>query len=232
MKRLALFAFVLLGACASSGEDYPVTTQGGGVAGGGSSPSTLTGRVCLVNDARSLSTCADTGAAGLNVAIGNATATTAANGEFVMNTPSGANTSTISVTGTGIVPSNQALTANAQIPVISQQLFDQMVAATGITTTAGTGSIMATVVRGGEPVSGVTAVATPSPAFGPFFDGTSPTAWTLDPTGTMGVVWFPGAAVNAPVNVTFTDPSSQTETTVGGVQVVDGGVTFVEGVLP
>ena len=232
MNRLALFACGLLAACASSGEDYPVATQGGGGGGGGSSPATLTGRVCLVNDARSLSTCSDTGAGGLTVAIGGTTATTNANGEFVMNTPSGANASTISVTGTGIVSSNQALTANAQIPVISQQLFDQMTLATGITPTPGSGSIMATVVRGGEPVNGVTAVATPSPAFGPFYDGTSPTAWTLNPTGTMGVVWFPGAAVNMPVNVTFTDPARQTETTVGGVQVVDGGVTFVEGVLP
>jgi hypothetical protein len=231
MKRLALFAFGALAACATSGEDYPVTTQGGG-GGGGGAPATLVGRVCLVNDARSLSTCSDTGAGGLMVAIGNTTATTNANGEFVMDTPTAGNTSTISVTGTGIVPSTQALTANAQIPVITQQLFDQMVAATGITTTAGTGSIMATVVRGGEPVNGVTATATPSPAFGPFYDGTSPTAWTLNPTGTMGVVWFPGAAVNMPVNVTFNDPARQTETTVGGVQVIDGGVTFVEGVLP
>ena len=230
MKRLAFFC-VALAACATSGEDYPVTTQGGG-GGGGASPGTLIGRVCLVNDPRSLSTCSDTGAGGLTVAIGGTTATTTANGEFVMNTPTAGNTSMISVTGTGIVPSTQALTANAQIPVINQQLFDQMVAATGITTTAGTGSIMATVVRGREPVAGVTATATPSPAFGPFFDGTSPTAWTLNPTGTMGVVWFPGAAVNMPVNVTFTDPATQTETTVGGVQVIDGGVTFVEGVLP
>ncbi|MBV8757821.1 MAG: hypothetical protein JO257_11110 [Deltaproteobacteria bacterium] len=233
MKCLAFFTFGALAACASSGSDYPVTTQGGaaGTSGGASTP-TLAGRVCLVNDPRNLGTCATTGAGGLTVSIGNGTATTTDNGSFVMNTPSSGNTSRISVSGNGIIASNQALTANAQIPVIQQGLFDQMMAQNGITTTAGSGSIIATVVRGGEPVSGVTATATPSPAFGPFYDGTTPTAWTLDPTGQTGVVWFPGAATNAPVNVTFTDPATQGETTVGGVQVVDGGVTFVEGVLP
>lgn len=232
MKRLALFAFGALAACATSGEDYPVTTQGGGAAGGGASTPTIAGRVCLVTDARNLTSCATTGAGGLNVSIGSGTATTLDDGSFVMNTPTSGNTSMISVSGNGIVASNQALTANAQIPVIQQALFDQMMAQNGITTTDGSGSIMATVVRGGKPVGGVTATATPSPAFGPFYDGTSPTAWTLNPTGTMGVVWFPGAAVNMPVNVTFTDPATQGETTVGGVQVIDGGVTFVEGVLP
>ncbi len=231
MKRLAMFGLGALAACASSGSDYPVTTQGGGGGGGASTP-TIAGRVCLVTDARNLTSCAPTGAGGLDVAIGSGTATTLDDGSFVMNTPTSGNTSLISVSGNGIIPSNQALTANAQIPVIEQALFDQMMAQNGITTTAGSGSIMATVVRGGKPVTGVTATATPSPAFGPFYDGTSPTAWTLNPTGTMGVVWFPGAAVNMPVDVTFADPATQTETTVGGVQVVDGGVTFVEGVLP
>src|SRR3569623_215556 len=156
MKRLACLC-VALGACATSGEDYPVITQGGG-GGGGGSPATLIGRVCLVDGARNLSTCSAAGAAGLTVSIGGNLATTTANGEFVMNTPA-ANASTISVTGTGIVPSTQALTTNAQIPVINQELFDQMVAATGITTTAGTGSIMATVVRGHAPLAGRAAPA-------------------------------------------------------------------------
>lgn len=231
MKCLAFLAFGALAACASSGEDYPITTQGGG-GGGTSTAATIAGRVCLVNDVRNLTTCADTGAGGLTVSIGNGTATTNANGEFVMNTPTSGNTSLVSVTGNGILTSNQTLTANAQIPVIQQALFDQMMAQNGITTTAGSGSIIANVVRGGEPVSGVVATATPSPAFGPFYDGTSPTAWTLNPTGQTGVVWFPGAATTMPVNVTFTDPATQSETTVGGVQVIDGGVTFVEGVLP
>jgi len=138
----------------------------------------------------------------------------------------------VSVTGSGIVPATTQLNANAQIPVINQALFDMMVLQTGIVTTHGSGSILATISRRGEPVANITAVATPAPAFGPFFDGTTPTGFTVNPTGAQGVVFFSGAPVNTPVSVTFTDPATQTETTVGGVQVIDGGITFVEGNLP
>ena len=54
----------------------------------------------------------------------------------------------------------------------------------------------------------------------------------MTPTGTQGVVFFSGAPTTVPVNVTFIDPQSHTETTVGGVQVIDGGITFVEANLP
>lgn len=229
---LALLALAACGVNSDPDNDFPVVPQGGGTAGGGTSSRTITGRVCLVTDPRFLAACATTGAAGLTVSIGNSTATTIANGTFVMPQPTAGITSTVSVTGSGIVPSTTPLTASAQIPVINQALFDMMVLQTGITTTNGSGSILATVSRRGEPVPNITAVATPAPAFGPFFDGTTPTGFTVNPTGTQGVVFFSGAPVTAPVNVTFTDPESQTETTVGGVQVIDGGITFVEANLP
>jgi len=234
MKRLVLAAFVLLGACINSDpdNDFPVVPQGGGTGGGGTSAPAIRGRVCLVTDPRFLATCATTGAAGLSVSIGNSSATTIANGTFVMPQPTAGITSMVSVTGSGIVPSTTPLNAAAQIPVINQALFDMMVLQTGIITTHGSGSILASITRGGEPVPNITAVATPTPAFGPFFDGTTPTGFTVNPTGTQGVVFFSGAATTAPVNVTFTDPLSQTETTVGGVQVIDGGITFVEANLP
>jgi hypothetical protein len=238
MKSLRGIAYgacsaLALAACANDGPDFPVTTQGGGGAGGGGTATpVIRGRVCLISDPRFLATCATTGAGGLTVTIGNGTATTIDNGTFVMNMPTSGATSTISATGTGIVPAITPFTTTATIPVINQALFDQMVLATGITTSAGTGSILATVVRNGEPVPNVNATATPAPAFGPFFDGTTPTGFTLNPTGAQGVVFFSGAATNAPVNVTFTDSATQAETTVGGVQVIDGGITFVEGILP
>jgi hypothetical protein len=78
----------------------------------------------------------------------------------------------------------------------------------------------------------VTATSTPSPAFGPFFDGTTPTAFTLNGTGAEGVAFFAGFNSGTPVNLTFNDLATSTETTVGGVQVINGGITFVEGILP
>jgi len=238
MKSLRGFAFgaccaLALAACASDGPDFPITTQGGGpTGGGGTATPALRGRVCLINDPRFLAACATTGAGGITVAIGNSTATTTDNGAFVMNTPTFGNTSTITAIGAGVVPSTTPLTASATIPVINQALFDQMVLSTGITTSAGTGSILASVVRNGEPVANINATATPAPAFGPFFDGMTPAGFTVNPTGAQGVVFFSGATPNTPTNVTFTDAATQTETTVGGVQVIDGGITFVEGILP
>ena len=229
---LALLVFAACGVNSDADNDFPVVPQGGGSTGGGTSSQTIRGRVCLVTDPRFLATCATTGADGLLVSIGNSTATTIANGTFVMPQPTAGMTSMVSVTGSGIVPATTQLNANAQIPVINQALFDMMVLQTGIVTTHGSGSILATISRRGEPVANITAVATPAPAFGPFFDGTTPTGFTVNPTGAQGVVFFSGAPVNTPVSVTFTDPATQTETTVGGVQVIDGGITFVEGNLP
>lgn len=117
--------------------------------------------------------------------------------------------------------------------MLSQDLFTQIAAANGINLTrmTGTSSIIASVTRGGVLVSGVQVAATPAPAFGPFFDGTSPTGFTLGGTGVQGISLLSGFR-NGPVNLTFRDPAVGSETTVGGVQVIDGGVTFVEGNLP
>ncbi len=234
MRCLAL---VMLAACTDSGPDFPVTTQGGAPPGGAVTvPTVIIGRVCVLTDPRLLTSCITTGAQNLTVTVGNQVATTGPSGGFVVNAPSDTTTPniirTVTVTGTGIIPSSQVVTPNLLVPVLNENLFSQVLAANGIVLTPGSGSIIASVTRGGIPVQGVTAISTPSPAFGPFFDGTSPTAFTLNGTGAQGVALFAGFAPNVPVNVTFTDAARSSETTVGGVQVINGGITFVEGVLP
>src|SRR5439155_23325931 len=108
-------------------------------------------------------------------------------------------------------------------------LFGRILTANGIVLTQGSGSIVGTVTRGGQPATGITVTATPSPAFGPFFDGSTPTAWTLDATGLRGVVLLPGITTG-PANLTFSDLASSGETLVAGVPVVEGGVTFLNDV--
>jgi hypothetical protein len=44
-------------------------------------------------------------------------------------------------------------------------------------------------------------------------------------------VFFPGATTVGPTTLGFTDSARQ-ESTVGGVQVFDGGVTFVSSPIP
>jgi len=234
-----LIAIALACACTEQ-NNLPVTTGGGGgppqsgsaVFGGAPGGVLLvTGRVCVLADPRVFGVCAPTGAGGLLVQLGNSSAITGGTGSFSMPAPTGTNLN-FTVSGPSIVTSSQPLTAANTIPVLTQDLFGQVLAANGITLTQGSGSILASIVdRGGNPVSGVTATSTPSPAFGPFFDGTTPTAFTLDATGARGVVLFPGVNVG-PASLTFSDLATSGETTIDGVQVVDGGVTFVDTVLP
>jgi hypothetical protein len=237
MKILVYALVACIAGCTSDRDDLPVVVGGGG--GSLVAPGTavthgglpiLIGRVCLIADPRVLDGCAVTGAGGFVVALGTSSAVTTSDGTFQIVQPV-TPVPAFSVTGVGIVPATQPVAVVNTIPVMTADLFGQVLAANGITLTQGSGTILASVVdRGGNPVTGATATSTPSPAFGPFFDGTTPTAWTLNGTGARGVVLFPGV-VAGPATATF-DLGSSGESTVDGIQVVDGGITIVDAVLP
>lgn len=245
MRRFAFVLAVLVAGCVNDDTDFPVTTQGGPAPNGSSAgTATITGHVCVVTDPRFLTQCVTTNVDQLTVTLTTpttsgtvtTTTTTATDGTFVIHTPvvtAATGPTVFTITGPNVVTSSQLLRPTVNIPVITTDLFNQIASANGIalTETTGTGSIIATVTRGGVPVSGVQVAATPTSAFGPFFDGTSPTGFTLNGTGVQGVSLLSGFHVG-PVNLTFTDPALASETTVGGVQVINGGITFVEGNLP
>lgn len=241
MRTLALIA-VLAGCSTQADDDYPIRPGGGlsppvvtgGGTGGGTGSGTdsdmMSGRVCVVADARDLSACSTSAASGLAVTSGSLATTTAADGSFSLAAPASGD-AMVGVSGPDVVPTQMRLAPAGSIPVLAADLFSQMMAANGITPSGGSGSILATVARGGMPVTGVTVTSTPSPAFGPLFDGSTPTSWTLDGTGTRGVVWVPGVAAG-PTQLTFRDLATSGETTVDGVQVVNGGITIMDAVLP
>jgi hypothetical protein len=232
MKTLA--SVLLCAACPSDpGPEFPVEpgTNGSAATTGNDEVDNgpmLRGRVCIVADVFS-NQCANNGAGGLTVSLGDQTATTNDNGSFAMTPTAGTGLSFL-ISGADVVTTSQALNAAMRIPVLRQSVFSRMMAENGITTTAGTGSIFASLIRGGQPVEGVGAQSTPSPAFGPFFDGTTPTPWTLDATGQRGIVWFPGI-VAGPADLSF-NTGTGGEAIVGGVQVINGGITMVETILP
>lgn len=235
MKRLA---FVLMwAACADDpGTEFPIEpgTNGSGAIAGTDQPEDTTGmfrgRVCVVEDVRALNTCAITGAGGLTVSLGDSVAVTSEDGTFMMPTPIGTGLS-FTVSGGDVVTTTQLLNARAQINALRQQAFDTMLLETGIVVPpANTGSIIAAVTRGGLPLSGVTATSMPNPAFGPFFDGTAPEPWSRNSTGASGIVWFPGV-VTGPADLSFNTLTGG-EAIVGGVQVINGGITMVETPLP
>ncbi|HEY5926790.1 MAG TPA: hypothetical protein VIV11_34120 [Kofleriaceae bacterium] len=234
-------AFVLLCAACVDNLDsgFPIEPGGGSVTIGDTQEGQdqtqdedpevlLRGRVCVVDDFFS-TTCATRGADGLTVILGDQITTTNADGTFAITPAFGTGLSFL-VNGADIVTTTQALTPAARIRVMRQQLFADMMTANGIIGTVGTGSIFATLVRGGLPVQGAIATSTPSPAFGPFFDGTQPAPWALDATGARGIVWFPGM-VAGPADLSFNTLTGG-EAIVGGVQVINGGITMVETILP
>jgi hypothetical protein len=190
----------------------------------------------VLADPQILDACSIKGAGGLSVNMGAATATTTADGSFTIEPDATTNIATtpISVTGAGVVASQTSVRGSNIVPVMTKDLFDQMALATGITTETDSGAIMATVdTSDGLAARGITASANPAIAAGPFFDSTGGTSpWTLDATGARGVAFFPNVSTVGPTNLTFTDPTTAGETTVDGIQVVNGGITYVDATLP
>lgn len=218
-------------------SDLPVNPQGGigtQTGGGGGTAQLVIGRVCLITaDPRALGTCATTGAGGLTVSLAGITTTTSASGAFTMQAPTATNGLVFNVSGTGVVPAAQAFSPTNTIPALSQDLFNQILAANSVQVPAGSGSIFASVIdRSGQPVANVTAMSTPASTSPPLFDGTTPTTFGTSQTGQRGIVFFPGLTTLGPVSLTFTDVTSGRETTVDGVQVFDGGITFVSAPIP
>jgi hypothetical protein len=234
MKSLALV--LLCAACAGDDSGFPVEPGTGGSASTKGSdevdtPTTaLRGRVC-VRESLFMRTCLSVGADNLTVTLGGRTTTTTGDGTFVLpDAPVGTGLS-FNVSGPGIVTTSQALNARAQINALRQQAFDSMLTVNGLSPVPGTGSVIASLTDiNGVPVSGVSATSTPVSAAGPFFDGTEPMPWSTNSTGVSGIVWFPGL-VAGPAELSFNTLTGG-EAIVGGVQVINGGITMVETPLP
>jgi hypothetical protein len=241
MKCLAVV--LLSAACASnSGSEFPIEpqTSGTGASSGGLLPDAavgdggilgdgvIIGRVC-VRGSLFTDACATAGAGGLVVRLGDQSAVTTSNGTFAI-TPTSTAEAAFVVSGPDVVTTSQALNARAQINVLRQQAFDDMVVSNNVFLPTNSGSIVATVFREGVPVSGVTAASTPSPAFGPFFDGPVPEPWVTNATGVRGIVWFPGV-IAGPAEVSFNTLTGGSAI-VGGIQVINGGITMIETPLP
>ena len=233
MRRLALVFVLSAAACTDSPDDRPVApnaAQTSGTVTTGTGDQVLRGKVCMIVDPRFLDACTSTNAGGLTVSAGGVTTTTASDGSFAFAMPS--TTSLIATaTGPNIIASSTELTNLAIIPVMSGDLFAQMITNTDAMLATGTGSILATLTTpAGTPAIGVTATSAPTGSFGPFFDGTSATSFGTIGTGQRGVTWFAGVPAGA-TNLTFTNPAGG-ESTVEGIQVIDGGMTFVDSQLP
>jgi hypothetical protein len=179
-------------------------------------------RVCLIDDARSPTTCASSGAGGLSVTLGNAQATTAADGSFTLTRPG--SDLTWRVSGTGVVPSALVDTdSTTQIPVIGTNVYDDMLSANDAVMLAGDGSVIIRVTDNNVPKSGITASTSPTSDSAVNYDGSTATAWTDVATGSAGVVWIPSVIAGSPS--ILLDDGSQNPPSLS-VPVFDGTITF------
>lgn len=227
---------VLLLACAACEERvemYPISPGGGGGGGttfvdaavdgqGGDGGATLSGRVCLINDARAPTTCATTGAAGFTVGLGPNTAMTVADGGFNIAVPTGTGL-VWRVSGTGITPSAMPATNGTQIPALDAAIYQNMLTTNLAASGNNTGAIIAQLKANGAAVTNARATTTPAPTGAIFYDGGSFAQWDTDATGTFGVVWVPGLAVGtATMQVMSTGTAA-----ISGIPVYADTITYV-----
>lgn len=243
---IGLLAVSAATACSDDGNKFPV--GGGGNDGGFTFPDTppsdgngnvdartdavvaaidaneFVGRVCLLTDPRKLNVCATTGAAGLTVRLGAATAVTTGDGSFTIVGQSDANL-VWRITGPNIVSSFEPL-ADYFIPAMTTTMFNSIKTANNVFQVPGEGSMMVFVSRNGMGLAAQTATSTPEGFFQPFYDNSaSMTVWNQGVgTGPDGAVWIPGLDVGS------------VAVSVGGKTVTapifDGGITFANIILP
>lgn len=227
---LSLAALAALGACGRSVDMYPVGTGTGGT-GGSTLPdaavpdtgTSSTGRVCLINDARSPGTCATTGANGLTVTLGSYTTTTADDGSFSIVTPSGTDL-VWRVTGTADVQAAaMALSSGTTIPALSLAIYNSMIVANQAIANDGSGAVIARITMGGAGVSGLQAAPTPLQEGAIYYDGASATVWQETSTGSFGVVWIPGLAPTSTAQIAL---SGSHTATITGIPIFADTVTF------
>jgi hypothetical protein len=222
------------------GFTLPDTSGGGGTdaARDGATDGTValidanifTGRVCLATDPRKLNECASTGAGGLTVRLGSATATTTADGTFMIEGQSGSGL-VWRISGPNIVSSYKEV-GDYEIPAITRATYSSMITNNlgGLQPNPGEGAVMIQVIENGVGRDSAFASSSPTSTWAPFYDGTdnaAPTVWNQGATGANGAIWITGLDVgSASVTVTYID-----DVVLGGLPVFDGGITFATAIF-
>ncbi len=223
--RHLLVSLVLLTACKHEGDDFPIAPGGDDSVISpmidasvdapldGGPGSLIEGRVCVMIDPRNHTSCADSGAGGLDVLLGTSSAVTTQDGTFTIMAPAGTNLAWV-VGGGGVATSVMPFGTAHLIPVIDVATQEDLLLDNGVITPADQGQVFVRALRGGIPLAGVTAAVSPGgapPTFAVRYDGLTPIAWTETATGMFGVSWLPGVPAGT-VFVTVTPPDGTPRT--------------------
>ncbi|MDB4961071.1 MAG: hypothetical protein JWP01_1070 [Myxococcales bacterium] len=236
MRALACVLVVITGCKGGgAGDDFPVISQGDDSeitpqpdapapldAPANDGGNTFAGRVCVVLDLRNLTSCRDTGVAGITVQLGTSTGVTLDDGTFTIPRPAGSNL-TWAVTGADYVPSIMPLGTVHLIPAVSADLYDDLLDSNGVVLQELQGSVVGRVIQQAAALPGATVAATPPAQYPPLYDGGDSRIWAQNATGARGVFWLVGVPVGTSM-VTVTSPS--TATAALALPIVDGAITF------
>jgi hypothetical protein len=234
--KLGALLLVLVVACTSSKDDYPIGTGGGGFGGGGGGGGggdggTIDGpseqkRVCvLVNNDPLAPGCTDNGQQNIQVSLGpNLVGTTIANGTYTLtsNVESGSNQQW-RLTGGDIVGTIIPFVTDVfTFPALTTQGLADLKAAVPNSGSIGAADVFIHVYDpDGTNAAGVSATAVPNVAV-PIYDAGA--AWgTGTTTGNSGYIWFPAIAAGA-FTVTLTKGTSNV--TLYDVHAETNFVTF------
>ncbi len=234
-----MVALVVATGCKADHPGFPIVGGGGGGGGTGTPPDsyivdapdggagTLSGRVCVASDARQLDVCDPTGAGGFTVMLGTATATTADNGDFSIDSQAGTDLVWV-VTGTNMTTSLMPFGTVNLIPMLSTSTFNMVELGSGIEPVPGTGNVIAHTVHGGAPLANVVATDTDENV-SPYYDSaTSPTIWVQNSatgTGSFGDIFLPTLGVaTTTVNLT---PMGGSAVAIPNVPVAPDAITFI-----
>ncbi len=238
----ALLAVVVLAACQSSVDDYPPRPGNGGPtqvgegssgdAGTGDGGVGITGRLCILRDLRKVADCdATKDASRLSVTLGTKRPSSAPTKVGVFTIPDQLGTGLVwRVTGATIVPTVMPFGTDTVIPVVPDDLYNDLLVSNRMTIPAeGQGSVVVRVVRGAAPAAGVAATSTlVSANVVPLYDAdNSALDWRqIGPTQGAGIVWFPGVNVTTtPARITLTPMVGAAVTLSTSVET--GAITFV-----
>lgn len=242
MTRTAIAVLTFAAACGGDDGGFPIMPGGGGSGSAtlpdaaideqGDAGTTITGRVCLINDARTPTSCASSGADGFIVYVDTLQTTTAADGTFSLMRPTGSDLFW-TITGAGIETSamKYSATGTPTIPAISTLLYADMISATQPSIGNTDGAVIARVTRAGTPVSDVLVSASPVPSSGVYYDGATATDWQDIGTGANGVAWIPGMPAGS-ATLAFDTGAGDPLSTVSGVPVFVDSITFVFHTVP
>jgi hypothetical protein len=188
------------------------------------------GRVCVLVNPLVFDRCTIINAGGLTVVLSNQTAVTAADGTFVIRAPATTAGQVITVSGPQIVTSTVAFSSGL-VPVLTTTIYQQMLTVIGFSPQQGHVAVLMATSHAGQPMSNVTVSASPTTIGGTFYAGANAMHWNGSSTGPTGITWLPGQPTGM-ASLTALDLSDNNEQLVDGVQVLDGGLTFVNTVFP